>query len=205
MKAPGANEFLDERIGNEVPVLRGGEDKLNQPNYLEGIRVIELADELGEYAGKVLAGLGADVIKVEAPTGETTRQYGPFAADEPGIENSLYFWHYNLGKRGIVLDLDKNNERDEFVELVQGADVLIDSRRRGFLASRRLNDMFSGVALIGAVSFAVWRQRHAVLQSERSKAGEASKSFWENAFSDDARDDSVAGKEADLSGTGSNL
>jgi crotonobetainyl-CoA:carnitine CoA-transferase CaiB-like acyl-CoA transferase len=138
MKAPGASEFLDERIGNEVPVLHGGEDKLNQPNYLEGIRVIELADELGEYAGKVLAGLGADVIKVEAPTGETTRQYGPFAADEPGIENSLYFWHYNLGKRGIVLDLDKTNERDEFIELVQGADVLIDSRRRGFLASRNI-------------------------------------------------------------------
>jgi crotonobetainyl-CoA:carnitine CoA-transferase CaiB-like acyl-CoA transferase len=110
--------------------------KMSLPNFLEGIRIVELADELGEYAGKVLGGLGADVVKVEGPTGEITRRYGPFASDEPGIENSLYFWHYNLGKRGIVLDLDESGGQAEFVELVQRADVLIDSRPRDFLTSR---------------------------------------------------------------------
>jgi crotonobetainyl-CoA:carnitine CoA-transferase CaiB-like acyl-CoA transferase len=45
---------------------------------LQGVRVLELANELGEYTGKVLAGLGADVVKVEPPEGETTRHYGPF-------------------------------------------------------------------------------------------------------------------------------
>ena len=46
-------------------------------SFLPGIRVIEIADELGEYCGKVLAGLGADVIKIEPLGGEVTRSYGP--------------------------------------------------------------------------------------------------------------------------------
>ena len=73
------------------------------------MRVIELADELGEYCGKVLAGLGADVIKVEPPGGEKTRGYGPFYNDDPHPNRSLHFWHYNFGKRGIVLDLDSDD------------------------------------------------------------------------------------------------
>ena len=52
-------------------------------SFLNGLRVIEFADELGEYCGKVLAGLGADVIKVEPPGGEKTRGYGPFYNDDP--------------------------------------------------------------------------------------------------------------------------
>ena len=68
--------------------------------------LIEIADELGEYCGKLLAGLGAEVIKVEPPGGEAPATYGPFAGDVPGPNRSLYFWHYNFGKRGVVLDLD---------------------------------------------------------------------------------------------------
>ena len=71
-------------------------------SFLAGLRVIELADELGEYCGKVLAGIGADVIKVEPPEGEVTRSYGPFVDDVPDRERSLYFWHYNFGKRGVT-------------------------------------------------------------------------------------------------------
>src|SRR5713101_1388157 len=63
---------------------------MSEGSFLAGCRVIELADELGEYCGKVLAGLGADVIKVEPPGGEPTRKYGPFYEDRPGPDRSLY-------------------------------------------------------------------------------------------------------------------
>ena len=51
---------------------------------LTGIRVIELADEQAEYCGLTLAGLGADVIKVEPPGGNSTRRLGPFYQDQEG-------------------------------------------------------------------------------------------------------------------------
>jgi crotonobetainyl-CoA:carnitine CoA-transferase CaiB-like acyl-CoA transferase len=104
--------------------------------FLAGVRVLELADELGEYCGKVLAGLGADVIKVEPPGGETTRSFGPFVGDEPNRDRSLYFWHYNLGKRGIVLDLDDTQGQESFRHLAQDADVIIETRSRGYLDDR---------------------------------------------------------------------
>lgn len=104
--------------------------------FLHGVRVVELAGELGEYCGKVLAGLGADVVKVEPPQGEETRTYGPFHHDEPHPDRSLHFWHYNYGKRGVVLDLDSDAGRVRFRRLVDTADVLIDARSRTHLADR---------------------------------------------------------------------
>ena len=69
---------------------------------LNGIRVIELADEQAEYCGLTLAGLGADVIKVEPPGGNPTRGIGPFYQDREDRERSLFFWQYNRGKRSIA-------------------------------------------------------------------------------------------------------
>ncbi len=106
--------------------------------FLAGIRVLEVADEHGEYCGKILAGLGADVIKVEPPGGEPTRAYGPFYRDEPHPDRSLYFWHYNFAKRSIVLDLDVPDGQQEFHRLALGADVVIDGRERGYLDARGL-------------------------------------------------------------------
>jgi crotonobetainyl-CoA:carnitine CoA-transferase CaiB-like acyl-CoA transferase len=107
--------------------------------FLQGVRVLELCDELGEYCGKVLAGLGAEVLKVEAPHGEDTRRIGPFAGDDRGPDASLHFWHYNFGKRGVVVDLDTYSGRADFVELVRHADVLLDSRHRDYLPQRHLS------------------------------------------------------------------
>ncbi|MFO1024986.1 MAG: CoA transferase [Acetobacteraceae bacterium] len=107
-------------------------------SFLNGLRVIELADELGEYCGKVLAGLGADVIKVEPPGGEKTRGYGPFYQDEPHPNRSLHFWHYNFGKRGIVLDLEAEDDRQRFLRLAETADVVLDTRSRTYLNERGL-------------------------------------------------------------------
>src|SRR4051812_13980815 len=75
------------------------------PGMLAGLRVIEIADERAEYAGLLLAGLGAEVIKIEPPEGNATRRIGPFLADEPGLERSLFFWNYNRNKKSVVLDL----------------------------------------------------------------------------------------------------
>jgi crotonobetainyl-CoA:carnitine CoA-transferase CaiB-like acyl-CoA transferase len=64
--------------------------------------VLELADEKGQFCGKLMADLGADVIKVEPPGGQHTRAVGPFLNDIPHRERSLSFWHYNTSKRGIT-------------------------------------------------------------------------------------------------------
>ena len=100
---------------------------------LTGIRVIELADEQAEYCGLTLAGLGADVVKVEPPGGSPTRRIGPFYEDREDPERSLFFWQYNRGKRSIVLDLRAPGDRDRFRQLVAGADVLLESMPRGEL------------------------------------------------------------------------
>jgi len=100
---------------------------------LTGIRVIELADEQAEYCGLTLAGLGADVVKVEPPGGSPTRRIGPFYQDREDRERSLFFWQYNRGKRSIVLDLRQPDDRDRFSALVVTADVLLESTPRGEL------------------------------------------------------------------------
>jgi crotonobetainyl-CoA:carnitine CoA-transferase CaiB-like acyl-CoA transferase len=95
---------------------------------LAGVRVIEIADEQAEYCGLALAGLGADVIKVEPPGGNATRRIGPFVDDIDDPERSLYFWHYNRGKRSVVLDLEGDaSARDRLLQLLEQADVLIES------------------------------------------------------------------------------
>ena len=68
---------------------------------LEGLRVVDMADEKGEICGRILADLGADVIRVEPPGGAVSRQIPPFA---PGGE-SLYFAYRNINKRGVTLDV----------------------------------------------------------------------------------------------------
>jgi crotonobetainyl-CoA:carnitine CoA-transferase CaiB-like acyl-CoA transferase len=82
----------------EVDALIG-----NSPGILDGVRVVELGDETVAHTGLHLAGLGADVIKVEPPQGSSTRRIGPFLG-EPGPNNSLFFWQHNRGKRSIVLE-----------------------------------------------------------------------------------------------------
>ena len=113
-------------------MAQGADDK--GQGFLQGVRVLELADEQGEYCGKVLAGLGADVIKIEPPGGGPTRRYGPFYEDKPHPDRSLHFWHYNFGKRGITLDLETPEGRDQFKELVKRSDVVLETTPRGDLA-----------------------------------------------------------------------
>src|SRR5206468_2888003 len=103
------------------------------PGALSGLRVVELADEQAEYCGLALAGLGADVVKVEPPGGSPTRRIGPFYEDREDPERSLFFWQYNRAKRSIMLDLRQPADRDQFRALIATADVLLESTHRAVL------------------------------------------------------------------------
>jgi crotonobetainyl-CoA:carnitine CoA-transferase CaiB-like acyl-CoA transferase len=104
------------------------------PGPLEGLTVVEISHEVCAWAGKILGDLGASSIVVEPPGGSEQRRYGPWLDDEPGLEQSLWWWHYNTGKRSVVLDLDGPADRQRFIELVRTADILIDAEAPGHLA-----------------------------------------------------------------------
>ena len=87
------------------------------PGPLTGLRILELADEKGQFCGKLLGDLGADVVKIEPPGGEATRRVGPFLDDIPHPERSLSFWYYNTSKRGITLNLETADGRQLFRRL----------------------------------------------------------------------------------------
>ncbi|MCB1741057.1 MAG: CoA transferase [Gammaproteobacteria bacterium] len=103
---------------------------------LAGLRVIELADELAEYCGLLLAGLGAEVIKIEPPGGSATRRIGPFYRGEADPEKSLFFWTYNRAKRSVILDPDNPSDRSTFERLLGSVDVVLDG------SSERLANRF---------------------------------------------------------------
>ncbi|MXX31894.1 MAG: CoA transferase [Chloroflexi bacterium] len=100
---------------------------------LQGVRVLDLATPRAEMTGRVLADMGAEVIKVEPPAGADARRLPPFSDSEPG--RSLYWAQMGLGKRSVVIDLDSAPGRDEFRSLLATADVLIESFDPGTMAS----------------------------------------------------------------------
>ena len=97
-----------------------------KPGMLAGLRVIEIADEMTEYCGLLLAGLGAEVIKIEPPSGSLTRNIGPFLDDINDPERSLHFWTYNRGKLSVVIDLKTESGIKEISKLLHSADILLD-------------------------------------------------------------------------------
>ena len=103
-----------------------------------GLQVLELADEKGQWCGKLMADMGANVIKIEPPGGDAARTVGPFYEDVPHRERSLSFWHYNTSKRGITLNLETEDGRRLFRRLAGKADVILETFRPGYLASLEL-------------------------------------------------------------------
>jgi crotonobetainyl-CoA:carnitine CoA-transferase CaiB-like acyl-CoA transferase len=100
---------------------------------LTGLRALELADEIGQFCGKLMADLEADVIKLEPPGGQHTRAFGPFLDDIPHPERSLSFWHYNTSKRGVTLNLETPEGKDLFRRLMAKADILLETYPPGYL------------------------------------------------------------------------
>jgi crotonobetainyl-CoA:carnitine CoA-transferase CaiB-like acyl-CoA transferase len=101
----------------------------NPSGPLTGYRVLDLGGPLSLHCAKLLADMGADVIKVESPAGDESRRVPPFKDDAPHPEKSLYFLHFNTNKRGITLDVEKPDGREILLELCKKADVLIETYR----------------------------------------------------------------------------
>lgn len=108
-------------------------DKGKQEAVLSGYRILDLTDEKGHYCCKVLADLGADVIKIEPPGGDPSRNIGPFYKDTPDPEKSLSWWAYNTSKRGITLNLESDQGKDIFRRLVKNADAVVESSPPGYM------------------------------------------------------------------------
>ena len=105
---------------------------------LAGCRALDLSGPAGVYCGKLLADLGAEVIKVEPPGGSPMRSIGPFAHDRPGPERSLHWLHFNTSKRSITLDLAGEEGAALLRRLVRESDVLLETGAPGIMDSRGL-------------------------------------------------------------------
>jgi crotonobetainyl-CoA:carnitine CoA-transferase CaiB-like acyl-CoA transferase len=101
-------------------------------------RVLDLTDARAELASFVLAGLGADVIKVEPPGGSPSRRAAPVVAGEPETLASLRFHAYNRGKRSVVVDLDRPEGRDDLLALVASSDFVFENAGPGVMDARGL-------------------------------------------------------------------
>ncbi len=105
---------------------------------LSDYRILDLTDEGGLIAGMILADLGADVIAVEPPQGNSARRRGPFAGDPSDIEGSLTWQAWARNKRSAVIDLETDAGRAQFRRLAATADALIESDAVGAMAARGL-------------------------------------------------------------------
>jgi len=96
---------------------------------LEDLRVVEYGNNVSApFCARLFADLGADVVKLEAPTGDSSRALGPFPDDEgPDPERSAMFHFLNAGKRGAVVNLDDPKDLEFFHSLLASADVLVEN------------------------------------------------------------------------------
>jgi len=132
---------------------------------LQGVTVVELDDGIAQYAGMLMADLGATVIKVEPPEGSPARRALPLHAGVDDLEHSIPFWHYNTCKQSVVLDLDRPGDRDALASLVGRADVLLDglgphSATRTGLDTTRLRQVAPGLVHVVITPFGLtgpWR------------------------------------------------
>jgi crotonobetainyl-CoA:carnitine CoA-transferase CaiB-like acyl-CoA transferase len=109
------------------------ENDSGKENLLEKLRVLDLTDEKASFCSKILADLGADVIKVEKPGGDPSRRIGPFWKNSAHHEESLSFWYNNTNKLGITLNLEQGDGRKIFARLIENADVVVESFLPGYL------------------------------------------------------------------------
>ena len=125
---------------------------------LSGIRVLDLADEKAGFCPKILADLGAQVIKVERPGGDPSRKSGPFL-DSPRLsQKSLSFFYNNTNKLGITLDIRQKQGKAIFLRLAQGVDVVVETFPPGYLENiglsfGTLQNVNPGLILVSVTAF----------------------------------------------------
>ncbi len=110
---------------------------------LDGLRVLDLTNAMGQPCGRALADLGADVVLIEPPDGSPSRRMAPFAGGAPHAEKGIYFLSFNTNKRSLVLDLESATGRERLRHLALRADVILESFLLGYLDSLELgyNDL----------------------------------------------------------------
>jgi crotonobetainyl-CoA:carnitine CoA-transferase CaiB-like acyl-CoA transferase len=121
---------------------------LDSERPLTGIRVIDQADENGELCGRLLADLGAEVVRIEPPGGATSRRVPPFHGD-----TSLYFTVRNLGKKSVALDMESADGRQRLDGLLDAADVWIESHRANDLDRREVLERHPGLIITSITGF----------------------------------------------------
>ena len=97
-----------------------------QPAALSHLRVLDLTGPGAQYCGRLMADLGADVVKVEPPEGGSARHLRPYVGHEPGPDRGIRFLSLNVNKRSVALDLREESDREHFAALARAADILVD-------------------------------------------------------------------------------
>ncbi|WP_299905891.1 CoA transferase [uncultured Paracoccus sp.] len=138
---------------------------VERPLPLKGIRVLDVSQVMaGPFACMLLGDLGADVIKVEPPTGDQTRSAMGFRLKG---DDSLGFLNMNRNKRSIALDLKSTDDREIFLELAKTADVIVENYRPGVVAKlgidydtiRAINPGIIYASISGFGQTGPWSQR----------------------------------------------
>ena len=102
---------------------------------LQGIRILDLADEKASFSSRVLADLGALVIKIEKPGGERTHRAGHPDRNKPSTETDAFLFYHNTNKLGITLDIGREEGRGLLMRLTEKADVMVEAFAPGHLES----------------------------------------------------------------------
>ena len=127
------------------------------PTLLGGCRVLDLADLSGAVCGRILADLGADVVKVEPPGGEADRLQPPYLADSWGgtesAERSIPWLAANVNKRGVTLDLGSPEGRALFARLAATARIIVESSTPGRFRALGLEDALAGAIVVSITPY----------------------------------------------------
>lgn len=111
---------------------------MNAKAPLSDYRILDLTEGVGYACGFSFAELGAEVLKVEKPGGDPTRNKAPFYHNEPHPEKSLLWFAYNLNKKSITLNIEAADGQEIFKKLVMNADVVLESFSPGYLDNLNL-------------------------------------------------------------------
>jgi benzylsuccinate CoA-transferase BbsE subunit len=95
--------------------------------FLHGLRILDLADEKASFCTKLLADMGARVIKMEKPGGDASRNIGPFFEDTSRSKTSIPFYYNNTHKLSITLDSESSEGKSIFLKLVRKTDVIVET------------------------------------------------------------------------------
>jgi benzylsuccinate CoA-transferase BbsE subunit len=111
------------------------DEQKERSSALGDLCVLDMAGPMGLYCTKQLADLGADMIKVEPPGGDSARAIGPFYHDEVDPEKSLYWFHFNTNKKSITLNIESPEGKKIFKKLAKGTDIIVETFQPGYLDS----------------------------------------------------------------------